>query len=637
MRKRRSEFIKAHDKYRRPPSSSLKRIFRTEFSELLKSEHSATGNTNFYRTYVDLPEHTDEIKSFRDSFSDEILTVTGAKGIGKSSAIRYTYGLSSNPKFENNHLIIPFYIDNYLYKIDFEKKFTNAIRSACDLISENNNINFNPQSFYDFIIGNRQSLLSHEYFMNKIDIAYIDKIESLGDLKNKSDIIYYIMYIKYLMVTEGCSSITLIADDFESASSSFDFQVEIVSIFLAVRNCLLNTTPHDKLYSVKLLFGNRPSTFRMLQRNPTINGYSSAGEHQILKPAPVADIVRRRMDDVTTTIQNKGSGPLPAEFYAPTSKEKWEESYIVLNKIIETISKRYGNFLIGLQNYDIRRTFISILNILDNSYWYESNVSDNLEGAFRVSQNLYHINDINILYSLVMKSGYIYESVNPWLPNILLNYEGVESDFIATYIAKIYYTENRKNFSSFKEGEIKNRLSLIYSPTIIERYFDRIVAYLEDRERPLLRRDMINKESIITSQPSLLYLLNALRKSSALVQMYAEDTYVEYSGTHYNNIESPISLLNQEEQLFQCIDFSEKIFLRELQIIETASKMKKSSFSREYKENFGSESISKICLTGIELSLKRRYSGHAYPVDIRKKYENCNRITNAIQNIINTN
>ncbi len=285
MRARRIDIYPHSIKQRQIKKAALKRRFRTEFQELLKSEHYAASNTNFYRTYVKVPDHIDEIVSFRESFADEILTVTGARGIGKSAAIRYVYSLESSVKIEAGRLTIPFYIDNYVKKEKFESKFVNTLSEACEKILTEYNMSISIADFVDFVSENKESILGEPHLYSEIMGIDIAADITATDIKAQSKLVYYIMLLKHLIIDAKINMVTFIADDFESADSSFEFQRDVVLLFLSTRNCLMNTYPYSKNFCVKLMFGNRPATFRMLRGDDGANGYSAAAEHQLSRPS----------------------------------------------------------------------------------------------------------------------------------------------------------------------------------------------------------------------------------------------------------------------------------------------------------------------------------------------------------------
>ena len=613
MRVRRNDIYPHSIKQRQIKKAALKRRFRTEFQELLKSEHYATSNTNFYRTYVRVPDHIDEIVSFRESFSDEILTVTGARGIGKSAAIRYVYNLESSVKIESNRLIIPFYIDNYVKKENFEAKFVNTLSESCDKILKKYNIDLSIADFVSFISENKESILGEPHLYGEIMGIDISPDITATDIKSQSKLVYYIMLLKYLVIEAEISMVTFIADDFESADSAFEFQRDVVLLFLSTRNCLMNTYPYSKNFCVKLMFGNRPATFRMLRGDNGANGYSAAAEHQLSRPAPISEIVKNRIEDVYETINSGRRGGLPVEFYSKGSREKWESSYYILSKIIDQIQDRYGNFLVGLSNFDLRMAFYNILVILDNSNWYEANISDNLEGAFKIEENVYHINDVNIMNCLALESNVYYNSVNSKLPNIFINYDPEESDLISAYLVKMFVTEGANvTYSMFEKATIVEKLSLIFGKVKVDRYIDRILEYFLEPNREILRKEKIDSKIYFISQPAMFYIYNACEKSSAVIQLICEDMYLTKLYKRNDEI-VPVALENQENQLIHALEFIKFVADREISILKNAIEFGEKSTIRDILDIFGSVPVCRHLLGGVMNSIRRRFAHDHYP------------------------
>lgn len=630
MRQRLRDVIPLGDRARRVPKSDLKRTFRTELINLLKTEHYASSNTNFYRTYVEDPDIGPELDDLYISGDDEIITITGPRGIGKSSILRFKFGLDANARIRDRKLIVPFYVDNYVYKNEFESKLANSLAESAKLISEEFGIKYDAKSVVEFIIKNKASILGTDLLADK-NIGAINRGDILlKDLSIDSPVIYYLMLLKFLVVNSPVKDVIFIADDLESAT--YDFQLSVVMRLLAVRNCLMHTSPFEKNFSAKLVFATRPATHHHFLSDRQANGYSIAREFRIKFPPKVSDVIEKRFNDALYIIESGIRGPLADEFYQKSNKARWEYAYGVVKRIIEQITNRYSYFLSGIANYDVRWTMEIIFDAVSNAYWFEHRFQEEIAGAFKIENNIYHLNDINVIQSIGLKDNFIYDSTTSRIPNVLINYQDPSADLMSFYLMKIFSADYVDDYVQITRNDIKKRLSTIYYDVIVDRYLDRILNYFSDKKRSVIRREIISGVELFISQPSIYYIEKAILESNAFLILYRDDLYLpnDVLRPEIRHVATSLELI--ERQFLVCLELATYFSLEEKKII--SSRIKTSSEAEFFISNFGKRTASNYLYTGLGNSIRRRF-GSDIPNDIGKAYINLREIVEDIDSILN--
>ncbi len=279
-------------------------------------------------------------------------------------------------------------------------------------------------------------------------------------------------------------------------------------------------------------------------------------------------------------------------------------------------------------------TFYKILVILDNSSWYEANISDNLEGAFKIEDNMYHINDVNIMNCLALEANYYYNSVNSKLPNIFINYEPEDSDLISAYLVKMFVTEGANvTYAMFEKSTIVEKMSVVFGRVKVERYIDRILEYFLDPNREILRRELIGGEKYYISQPAMFYIYNACEKSSAVVQLLCEDMYISEVIKRREEIVA-VSQENQEKQLIHALDFIEFIADREIKILRNAIHYGEKATIRDILDIFGMVPVCRHLLGGVMTSIRRRFAHDSYPQRIADTLQSVSMKVGECENLI---
>ena len=374
---------------------SLYTAFRPYFEYLLHPEHIGETNSDFKLAYVPVPHAEEGLRLFIDAPQSSIAAFIGPRGIGKSTVLRYIFGLGSSPSlFDENTILIPFYLDTISTKFaDPDQVILSQILASVTLIKKHRTVTITDDRLAEFIRAHKAQLL--EALDLKRDATDHERV---AHLKSRNPYAWVAEELKYCVANAGLNRIILLVDDIESAP--FLDQKALVQGALKFRDCLKNTGGRRSTYRADFIFTCRASTYEMLQRDSEINGFNIRRNIRFEKPVDLNDIIRNRFELAISALGSGQIGELRTERWA-ADRGKWQEAFDVLMERLKTTTERHGQIVTELCNYNIREAMTEINYVLMNSRWYER--SGPHEGAFDIHDQNYRMTDAGFFRSLILK------------------------------------------------------------------------------------------------------------------------------------------------------------------------------------------------------------------------------------------
>lgn len=603
---------------------TLDRRFFPYFDYLLDSEHSPEEQSDFYDVYVDNPDFEERLKKRITSPRTQITAITGARGIGKSTNIRFFFGVSTQPKIlseseifsriphnrkrpepnENDqYLIVPFYLDTHNASTEnLDRILTSQILSAAELVSRERGIEFSESKLYDFVNTHKSQLVTYSEL--PIDATPPQRIEHFRKVNPYG---YVTELMKYTLHMSDISRVVLIVDDIESCS--YEVQKGIVLGILKLRDCLKNVGNLKRSYVPDYIFTCRPATFTLLRSDSEIDGFSVGHPIEIKRPADLREIVKKRFEYAVKVI---GAGKSLANMGALAdvkNRTSWDEAYEAFEHVVDNVTSSYGPLIVDLCNHDVRRALIDLQESLRNSRWYEKYGHD--QGAFVVDINRYHYSATGIIRALVLRDREYYsEELDSILPNLFFNRENNEADLMLMHIIKYFFEATRSNrVVSIDKSRLKSALWIAYKKEDIDEYFDEIIGYALKTE--IVREEIVkskggrNKRYLIPMNKGFSLWKNCA-SASIFIEFFRDNTFLEHDIVKYypQSRARGTCRLDSETKFIVSADFISEIAAAEAKIIKF---IRDKRSMEKYIRSFGKRSISRQLLWGLNHSIRRYY------------------------------
>ena len=521
----------------------LDRRFYPYFDYLLDSQHSPEEQGDFYEVYVSNPEVEEKIRRRISSPTTHITAITGARGIGKSTMLRYFFGVSTQPKLKSltqifpdqpkngiETVIIPFYLDTYgvpesgrLSFSKIQRVLASQIQSAAELIYREHDIDVTDENLFDFINTHKSQLVTFPELGLKPTprerMAYFRKHDAYA---------YVTELLKYGLYATGIQRVILIVDDIESCS--FESQKNIVKGIMRLRDCLKNVGDLPRTYVPDYIFTCRPATFSMLKSDPEVDGYSIGHSIDIRRPVPISEVVNRRFEYAKKVL---GEGRAPynmGNFGSVKNLDTWREAYSAFESIIDNVASVRQDLIANLCNHDIRRALIDLQGALRNSRWYERET--HRQGAFSIREDKYNFSSAGIIRAFVLRENEYYsEEVDTVLPNLFFNNERDDVDLMVLHILKYCFEQTRSNrVTAIERSRISEALKIPYKVEVVRENFSRVLDYMISKE--IVREEMVkrpgsaNRRRFVIPMNKGFALWRACRDTSVFLEFFRDNTFM---------------------------------------------------------------------------------------------------------------
>lgn len=634
--------IKINEKY--PANSGSKkndiyRKFSSIFNSFLSSEEEGRTKEDFHKRYVHDDEFEESAMEFRTSSENRIQFCIGYPGIGKTTSIRYCFGLEvSNEPYinaERRELIFPSFLDGF--HNEETKGFClfpriAAVSTMLEMkypeLREYLQTLEGKREFYDFI--RRHTGFALEY-INPIKAMELSEAElivaKLESAYEQSPYEFHANKLKFYIkkLYDIIDRLIIVVDDIESFSEKF--QEEIIFQYLKFFSCMKNTDyPLNKNYTINLLISIRPDTYHLL--NPSQLKTFNINEEAILKKESV---------DLSAIFRKRMAAYREEKDIAAGNKETWEDCYKVVMSLNDAFQGQYKYMIRNLCSMDIRRAFSTYVRVFSNRKWIQKD-KPVLE-YFIVSKPEYNFNNINVIRALACGEDIVYrEDSSKILPNIFYTTE-TEDLSICCLLVMQYFERIRDQkpygVNAPELKKVRQEWNAALKPEIIDQLFraleylfsQRILkrSYLDfDPEEYFGKATSIREDMNLYIAPRGTEILAMLTRDSVLLEMLRENAWRNYENREYSDLCS-FDLMRQGKQPTIFMDILEYIDY----LCEQQDNITWEISSATYYRIFGDASPVERLLKGVKNSLD--YSGIINDPVVGKKYHDVLEKVRAVQ------
>lgn len=613
--------------------SDIYRKFSIEFDDLFNAKDEIKNKEEFEKLYVSDIEFEKQIHSFRNSNKSMAKFCVGYTGIGKTTSIRYCFGLGvSNEAYINyntKELIFPTFLDGYQLADLSKSHLATRISAVCTTLEEKFpelreqlKTAEGKKELYKFIRNHTafaledvnpietMDLNDNELIILKLNAAYEKNAYEFQANKLK----FYIKK-KYSEIER----LIILLDDIESLPEVY--QRETIARYLKFFECMQNTDfPKNGSYKINLLISVRPHTYRIFNNNRVLETFSIT-EPAILKKNSVnlEYIFVNRFDNYTSQRDNIGN------------METWDKCYNELMMMNRAFGGQYKEMIMNLCFMNIRDTLAAYSRVFANRFWIQKNKVK--EDIFTISSPEYNFNNINVIRALAC-----YEESVFWgddekiIPNIFYTTEDDDLSIYCLLVIK-YFCKKRGSevygISAERLIDVKNEWQEIFGKEVSQKFLT-VLGFLF--EKKILRKSILDYDDIETldtkeslREQSRLYIsprghemFNMFSRDSVLLEMLREAAWRDYENRGYSKLSSS-ELMKEGNQsiifkdLLEYIDYiceTEDNVLSTVKLLRTREK---------YKKCFGKEPVVQVLLDGVKKSLD--YSGIMHNSEINYAYK----------------
>lgn len=612
-------------------ASDIYRKFKVQFEALFNPKGIAKSNEEFQKIYVHDYSFENKLEDFRNSVGSMAAFCVGYTGIGKTTSIRYCFGLGVKNvtvyNAERKELIFPSFFDGHNNtEIDFSEDLAKKISAVCSFIERENpdlkmymKTSQGLKELVEFIQETKPEIIEVDPLI-LIDMAEQEEIRYKLDYAFKNNkYSYNAIRLKFMIMKQydKYERLIIILDDVESLPHNE--QQKLIRLYLSLFDCMTNTKfPQDSEYNVNMLISLRPHTFRLFNNNRSIEAYPVLG-NPITKdePADLSELFQRRFDYYTEN-SSRVIGNI----------DSWNECYEHLKEMNEMFSGQYKTMIINLCFMNIREALSCYARIFANRLWVQKNKE--LYGEFTVNIPDYTFNSITIIRALACNESKVYfDDGNNLLPCPFLNDKQKDYTIYCLLLLKVFYKRKAKNeyygVNSQKKKEFIDELKAIFSLDITKK-FEECMLYLF--EKKFFRKSIRDKDDYAVldrkeslKDDSLIYLSSKgeemwkmFAQDSVLLELFREEVYRDCNKTDFN-MKSSFELIeegHQKEIFLDLLKYIKYLSYKEDDLINTITEP---SRMRKYRELFGTDMVVLHLLEGVKCSL--RYSGKGEEPEIK--------------------
>lgn len=572
-----------------------------------------------------------ELKKYtRHSRKDKTCIIEGLTGSGKTMLVRHVFGVHRQVvDIKENSLIIPFSFDSTLYS-NVSNTFVRMVHAACDRLTSNFprlvHVDNDSESFYAFIESNRQDLL---YFSDKYPSP--SKIEQLQALLESKPLAFYCCALKYyLSQVDRCTidNVIVVVDDIEGIrledDDKRDIQHELLPIKMVLEliECLQHRGENITHWSLSTVICCRHYVSRMMRTLPfsldnatsysqKLESYATCERHDLNNPPPIMDIIRKRYDAICA-IESDHS-------------EKWTTAMQVVMELLERVDNRISEFILNLTLGNIREAMKWIKRLVLNRRWIQRDCATKHPGAFEISDlKQFNVTPAALIRSIGMNEGYVYNSTESVIPNLLQNEPDSEMDLFPLLTLKHFLERSQYNEmswdASIRVSHFEESVSRLFQSETYSIYFKKSLHYLLSSRLLLRSYDQDQTDNHALSKEDLdeiecVYVAKLapdlwarLGQTSVFLEMFMDDIWLaderrekerqEYRGFDVVNFEV-------------CLNYMPKLIEDEKKIYSQAyNAQKKAGISNTritFEKLFGGNPICVHLLNGFERSINAYY------------------------------
>ena len=544
------DFDKLNQKY--PYTESVQKrsyvysYLKDEIEELLCPIISSLKTIKFEDAYVSTKEsYFENILSefYSQKNYEKNLFLTGLTGCGKSTLLNYVFKIfNDNPVIQDHTLIIPFRFDNFdcdgkLSKI--KDRVINMLLSAAESVEETCSLDNVENRIDEFINYIKKIHKDSLFFKNK---RHYNNTEKLDQLYLEDRWTYAAMLLKFYLSDQKCTinNVVFILDDIESIGYSMQFAP--VALMFRLRACMQNVLEEYKdKWNNNFIISCRHFIIRGIKERSeslylndgednkysTMESYENFEEKELSGNISIVDIITKRYYRI---IKKYDGEEIP---------EDRKTAFFIVTTIVRIINNASQNFIENLNLCDIRKSFVSLKDLIYNVRWIQHTQKENTPGAFKIKDfKQFYTYFPNIIRALALKEAFIYNGEHSVVPNLLSNTVFEFSNLTILLIIKYFklrhtHWENSINITElydyvnyiFKREDINNAFRQSVCNMLINRLLLRGVDADQEDSKDLTMQNV--------SQVKIMYLPRITEQlwdtcgaNSILFQLFVDDIYL---------------------------------------------------------------------------------------------------------------
>ncbi len=599
--------------------SDIYRKFSEQFDNLFNAEEVAKDEKEFEEIYVADEDFENQIKVFRNSYTDMIKFCVGYTGIGKTTSIRHCFELGISREVhinsEKGELVFPTFLDGYqtdnIQKFDLSKRIS-AVCTELEIrhpeLRELLKTEDGKTEFYEFIRRHTSFALENIDHIDTMDMDEQQLIkERLRGAYRESPFEYQANRLKFYIMKNynKYKRLIIILDDIESLPEKY--QSETIAKFLKFHECMRNTDyPNNQEYYINLLISVRPHTYRIYRNNRKIETFAIS-EPAILKKDSVdlENLFEKRFDYYT-----KHSSRIIRNI------ETWNDCYRELLSMNTIFDGQYKRMIHNLCFMNVRESLASYSRVFANRLWVQKNKTK--EDYFTVSAPEYAFNNINVIRALACNEEQMYwGDYNSIIPNIFLSTEEDDYSIYCILVMRYFRKKNNEEVYGLNAEKLKNVIDewrSIFKEDFLQKFQKALQFLFEakilrksindfDDIKTLDTKESLNDESKLYISPRGNEIYEMFGRDSVLLEMLRENAWRDYENREYDRASS-YELMKEYKQNIIFLDLLEYIdYLREEEDNILSSIENKHGEKGKYKKIFGREPITQLLLTGVKRSI----------------------------------
>lgn len=602
-------------------ASDIYRKFKIQFDALFNTGEVARNKEEFESVYVHDGLFEKKIDDFRKSVGNMAAFCVGYTGIGKTTSIRYCFGLGTkNISVYNERrkeLVFPAFFDGHNLETNPSEDLAKKISGVCSFV-ERENPDLKPymrseeglRALFRFIEVTKPEILEADP-LTMLDMSEMEEIKyRLKIAIEQHKYSYYAIRLKFLIAQkyDKYERFIIILDDIESLP--YEFQQDLIRLYLSFFDCMANTEyPNENEYNVNMLICLRPHTLRLFN-NRKLETYPISGE----------PITKDNAIDLAEMFEKRFKYYTEKSPKVIGNRETWNECYNALEDMNKMFSGQYKKMIINLCFMNIREALSYYSKVFANRLWIQKNKE--IYSQFSVELPDYLFNNITIIRAISCNESPVYfNEPDNILPCLFLNTKDKDYSIHCLMIVSLFYNKCVKGepygIDAIRKSEVIKDLKDVFEPEVVE-VFEECICYLfekrilrksirdKDDYKSLDRRDSLKDSSKLYLSSRGAEMWRMLSQDSVSLELFREEVYRDYAKYNFSSLSSfELMKKTRQEEIFEdLLNYIEDLYYKEDDICNKIVNGKKHEV---YENMFDSEMMVSHLLTGVENSL--RYSG----------------------------
>ena len=492
--------------------NDLFRTLRRTFEHFLQTEDPGKFSLK-NEHYVPSPELELAVRNFCSGLTNDATFLVGPTGIGKSTLLRHTFGVSRAPTIVDSTLFMLYSLNQHHLNSEetLRDNISALLLEASWKLKGGEEDHFSEEDFQGlrvFIKSTSPDLLQDSDL--DLSLPSLERTKKLARSKRHSYAFSQIVLKYFASQHPTIKTVVFILDDLEMKPRAM--RELAVRNILETKACLSNHAGPGT-FAMRVLIALRPETHLWMSRLEEVRT-ASFGRISYKTPVSIQDIFQKRFD-AAFGLQ---------DYEHIRDKSKLDLAVQVLTAVGEGISARHTPRIVRLHNYNIRDSISAFSGVVANRRWLQKDPE--YKYYFSVDEYGFAVNQASALRALGMGSHNIYTGRDTCIANILWNTREENSDLILIYVIK--YLLNKSNQPAARADMQKSILGLLWDGYPAD-VLQEIVDYAVENSI-IFSEDTANGEWLRVS-PRGQELYTMLGESTILLEMFRDDICLPPKGS----------------------------------------------------------------------------------------------------------